>query len=350
MTTPHPTAWNLTFGCYAYHRESHGTLYISWTLPKERESQIDVPFREPAASVWAITLHGQSRCLCMEPGVLSFLHSCLCVFLDFSFCFIAVCLTHTKTPQKPNCKIFLIHYKIIALEINRLLYDSSSQYLWYGCCPHITVRSSPWKSNETAGAHSTPGLWFQSGPKYKILKSLIMPCSEAWSSSTEDSPWPQSQMQTPVGCGHTGTRGKCFSSLLGPLCPIYSVLHTDSGTATHSHDVSRSAHTRSSPQMPSNSPCNPGHSQNLWKSPLWPPSACESWAENNPGLFSQWQEIPKRLSKAQVWERLLQTQDKEWKENTGVIHREDMEDSQLKARSDTVGSSSSHSTLRSLRT
>lgn len=128
-------------------------------------------------------------------------------FLDFSFCFIGVCLTHTKTPQKPNCKIFLIHYKIIALEINRLLYDSSSQYLWYGCCPYITVRSSPWKSNETANAHSTPGLWFQSGPKYKILKSLIMPCSEAWSSSTEDSPWPQSQMQTPVGCGHTGTRG-----------------------------------------------------------------------------------------------------------------------------------------------
>lgn len=68
-------------------------------------------------------------CAWNQASVLSSLHPCLHVFLGFSFCFIAVCLTRTKTPQKPNCKIFLIHYKIIAIEINRLVYDSSSQYL-----------------------------------------------------------------------------------------------------------------------------------------------------------------------------------------------------------------------------
>lgn len=68
-------------------------------------------------------------CAWNQASILSSLHPCLRVFLGFSFCFIAVCLTHTKTPQKPNCKIFLIHNKITAIEINRLLCDRSSQYL-----------------------------------------------------------------------------------------------------------------------------------------------------------------------------------------------------------------------------
>lgn len=62
---------------------------------KERESHIDVPFREPAESVWASTLQGQRICLCMEPGVRPIISTPMLTCIPGFFILLYCCMFNT---------------------------------------------------------------------------------------------------------------------------------------------------------------------------------------------------------------------------------------------------------------